>query len=61
MKLIQILSLAFKHFGTIKKVSDTLSILVEHSEQIFPKVENVWADEIAKSKEKEVEKKEKLN
>ncbi len=59
MKLFQILSLAFKHFGTIKKVSDTLSILVSYSEQIVPKVQNVWADEIAKSKE--VEKKEELN
>ncbi len=52
MNLFKIFSVGFKHLSTIRKVSNTLSILVEHSEQIFPKLKEVWSDEINNSQQK---------
>ncbi len=43
--MLKIFSVALKHLGTIRKVSDTLSILVEHSEQVVPKVKAIWTNE----------------
>ncbi len=45
MKFLKIFGTVIKHIGTVKKVSDTLVLLIEHMEDIVPKIRDIWSDD----------------
>ncbi len=48
MKILTLFTKAVKHIGTIRKVSDTLLLLINHLEEVVPKLRDIWADDLKK-------------
>ncbi|MBS9768405.1 MAG: hypothetical protein KGV44_12835 [Flavobacteriaceae bacterium] len=51
MKFLESFNKIIKHIGTVKKVSDTLVLVVRHLEEITPKLRDIWFNDKSKVNE----------